>query len=61
MRTPAASKGLAYFFKALRRIEHPRTRLPWRLVTQVLSVPAGQFDNPVQRKVLVESSDQGCR
>ncbi|PKA75411.1 hypothetical protein ATI14_2307 [Pseudomonas tolaasii NCPPB 2192] len=61
LRTPAASKGLTYFFKALRRIEHPCARLPGWLVAQVLGMPAGQLGNPVQVFVLVEANDEGCR
>ena len=61
LRTPAARKGLAYFFKALRRVEHPGARLPGRLVAQVLGVAAGQFGDPMLIVVLVEPGDEGCR
>jgi len=52
---------LAYFFKALRRIQDPGARLPWRLVAQVLGVAAGQLGDPVPVVILVESEDEGCR
>ena len=55
LRTPAAGKGLAYFFKALRGVEHPGARLPRRLVAQMLGVAAVQLGDPVQVVVLVES------
>ncbi|PIB40964.1 hypothetical protein AOA59_26260 [Pseudomonas sp. 2822-15] len=61
LRTPAARKGLAYFFKALRSIQYPGARLPWRLVAQVLGVAAGQLGHPVAVAVLVEAEDEGCR
>ena len=61
LRTPAAHKGLAYFFKALRRVQYPGARLPGRLVAQVLGVPAGQFDDPMPVVVLMEAGDEGCR
>ena len=40
LRTPAAGKGLAYFFQALCGIEYPRAGLPRRLVAQVLGMAA---------------------
>ena len=61
LRTPAARKGLAYFFKALRGVEHPGARLPGRLVAQVLGVAAGQLDNPLLLGVQVEAEDAGDR
>lgn len=61
LRTPAARKGLAYFFKALRGGDDPGARLPRRLVAQVLGVAAGQFGNPVQVVILVESGDRRDR
>jgi hypothetical protein len=58
---PTAGKGLAYFFKALRSIQYPGARLPWRLVAQVLGVAAGQLGHPVVVLVLMETNDEGCR
>ena len=61
LRTPAAGKGLAYFFKALRGVEYPGAGLPGWLVAQVLGVAAGQLGNPVPVVVLVESDDDDGR
>lgn len=61
LRTPAAGKGLAYFFQAVCGVEYPGARLPGRLVAQVLGVAAGQLGNPVPVVVLVESEDDGDR
>ncbi|PIB63980.1 hypothetical protein AOA62_16040 [Pseudomonas sp. 2995-3] len=61
MRTPAARKGLAYFFKTLRGIEYPGARLPWRLVAQVLGVAARQLGHPMVVLILMETDDEGCR
>ena len=61
LRTPAAGKGLAYFFKALRGVEYPGAGLPGWLVAQVLGVAAGQLGDPVLVVVLVEPDDEGCR
>ncbi|AOS77274.1 MAG: hypothetical protein A2W79_22665 [Pseudomonadales bacterium RIFCSPLOWO2_12_60_38] len=58
LRTPAARKGLAYFFKALRGVEHPGARLPGRLVAQVLGVAAGQLGHPVAIVVLMKTCDR---
>ncbi len=58
LRTPAARKGLAYFFKALRGVKHPDARLPWRLVAQVLGVAAGQLGHPVPLVVLMKPLDR---
>ncbi|MDQ0706169.1 hypothetical protein QF043_004961 [Pseudomonas sp. W3I7] len=52
---------MAYFFKALRSIQYPGARLPWRLVAQVLGVAAGQLGYPVAVAILVEADDEGCR
>jgi hypothetical protein len=56
--TPATGKGLAYFFKALRRVRDPGAGLPGRLVAQVLGVAAGKLDDPVLVFVLVKSDDR---
>jgi len=40
-------KALADFLLTLDRVQHPGARLPWRLVSQVLGVAAGQYRNPV--------------
>jgi len=61
LRTPAARKGLAYFFKALRGVEHPGAGLPGWLVAQVLGVAAGQLGDPVLVVVLMEPDDEGNR
>jgi len=58
LRTPAARKGLIYFFKALRRVRDPRAGLPGWLVAQVLGVTAGKLDDPVPVFVLVKSDDR---
>jgi len=60
-RTPAAGKGLAYFFKALRGVEYPGAGLPGWLVAQVLGVAARELGDPVLIVVLVEPDDEGCR
>jgi len=61
LRTPAAGKGLAYFFKALRGVEDPGAGLPGWLVAQVLGVAARELGDPVLIVVLVEPDDEGCR
>jgi len=38
-------------------VEHPRARLPGRLVAQVLAVTAGQLDHPVAVFVLMKARD----
>jgi len=55
---PTASKGLAYFFNTLRCVQHPRPRLPRRLVTQMLGVAAGELGHPVTVLVLMEACDR---
>ncbi|KWU50382.1 hypothetical protein AWV77_14030 [Pseudomonas palleroniana] len=57
LRTPAAGKGLAYFFKALRGIEYPASGLPGWLVAQVLGVAAGELGDPMLIVILVEPDD----
>ncbi|ANI62402.1 hypothetical protein PGR6_48290 [Pseudomonas sp. GR 6-02] len=52
---PTAIKGLAYFFIAQRRVQHPGPGLPWRLVPQVLGMAAGQLGHPVPVLVLMET------
>ena len=61
LRTPAARKGVAYFFKALRGVKDPGAGLPGWLVPQVLGVAAGQFGDPVPVVILMETNDEGCR
>ena len=61
LRTPAARKGLAYFFKALRGVEYPGAGLPGRLMAQVLGVAAGQLRDPVLIVILAKADDEGCR
>lgn len=58
LRTPAAGKGLAYFFNTLRAVKHPGARLPGRLVAQVLGVAAGQLGNPVPVFILMKTGDR---
>lgn len=58
LRTPAAGKGLAYFFLALCGVEHPGAGLPGRLVAQVLGMAARQLGNPVLVVVLVKTDDR---
>ena len=58
LRTPAARKGLACFFQALRGVEHPGAGLPGRLVAQVLGVAAGQLGHPVAIVVLMKTCDR---
>jgi len=55
---PTASKGLAYFFKTLRRVHDPGPRLPRWLVSQVLGVAAGKFGHPVVVFILMEACDR---
>jgi hypothetical protein len=47
---------LAYFLCALRRIQNPGAGLPWRLVSQVLSVAAGQHGDPMALLVLSKAN-----
>ncbi len=61
LRTPAARKGLACFFQALRGVEHPGAGLPGWLVAQVLGMAARQLGDPVPVIVLMESDDEGDR
>ncbi len=58
LRTPAAGKGLAYFFQALCGVQYPGAGLPGWLVAQVLGVAAGQLGDPVLVIVLVETGDR---
>ncbi|ANI00907.1 hypothetical protein A8L59_04445 [Pseudomonas koreensis] len=55
---PTAGKGLAYFFNTLRRVKDPGPRLPWRLMTQVLSMATGKLGHPVTVLVLMETGDR---
>jgi hypothetical protein len=55
---PTAIKGLAYFFNTLRGVLHPGTRLPRRLVTQVLGVAAGKLGHPMPVLILMETCDR---
>lgn len=59
LRAPAAVKGLAYFFLAQARVEHPLAGLPGRLVSQMLGVPAGELCHPVSILVLMEAGNGG--
>jgi len=44
---------------ALERVEHPGAILPWRLMSQVLRMAAGQIGYPVAVVVLVKAQ-QPC-
>jgi hypothetical protein len=55
---PTAVKALAYFFKALRRVQDPGPGLPGWLVPQVLGVAAGKLDHPVAVFVLMKARDR---
>ena len=59
LRAPATVKGLACFFLSQARIQYPGTGLPRRLVPQVLSVTAGQLDDPVAIVVLTKAQNRG--
>ncbi|EFQ65209.1 hypothetical protein PFWH6_0773 [Pseudomonas fluorescens WH6] len=61
LRTPATGEGLAYFFQALRGVEHPGARLPGRLVAQVLGMTARQLGYPMKVVVLMEAGDRRDR
>ncbi|KPB37548.1 Uncharacterized protein AC504_3599 [Pseudomonas syringae pv. maculicola] len=39
---------------AFYRVKNPGSRLPWRLMAQVLSVAAGQQGNPVPFLILLQ-------
>jgi hypothetical protein len=59
LRTPATVKALTYFLLTLRRVQHPRPRLPGWLVPQVLGMATGQQRNPVTILVLAKAKE--CR
>ncbi|PIB63719.1 hypothetical protein AOA60_07140 [Pseudomonas sp. 2822-17] len=58
MRTPAAGKGLAYFFQTLCGVEYPGAGLPWRLVAQMLGVAAGELGHPMPFFVQMKTDDR---
>ena len=56
--TLAAVKVLAYFCLALCRVQDPRPGLPWRLMTLVLGVAAGEYGNPMLLLILSPANDR---
>jgi len=57
--TPAAGKGLAYFFCPLLWVQDPGPGLPGRLMAQVLGMAAGQLRHPMAVFILMKSTN--CR
>lgn len=47
--------GLSDLLVPLSRVENPGATLPWRLVAQVLSMPASQSHNPMTAIIFVKS------
>jgi hypothetical protein len=47
-------KAFTYFLQSLLWIKYPGSRLPWRLMAQVLGMPARQHGHPMTFIVLPE-------